>query len=220
MKYDSKISTLEERDDLSSMTMDQLHGILTAYKMRTWQNKTSKGEAAFKVTKKTKHQKQNTQNDHNEEYDEEEANFIKKLQKGSGKYKGKLPFKCFNCGKIGHFQSKCPYSKKDFEDEDAKSKQYKKGGKPDYKKNHKGKKNFYSKEEEDSSSSKVSDSEDEVLFVGIEESDDLEEIEHKKESKDEVEINVKKELFYALDGLKRYKSKYRQLKNYIVEQEE
>ena len=200
--------------------MDQLHGILTAYKMRTGQNKTSKGEAAFKVTKKTKNQKQNTQNDHNEEYDEEEANFIKKLQKGSGKYKGKLPFKCFNCGKIGHFQSKCPYSKKDFEDEDAKSKQYKKGGKPDYKKNHKGKKNFYSKEEQDNSSSEVSDSEDEVLFVGIEESDDSEEIEHKKESKDEAEINVKKELFSALDGLKRYKSKYRQLKNYIVEQEE
>ena len=174
MKYDSKTSTLEERDDLSSMTMDQLHGILTTYEMITGQNKTSKGEAAFKVTKKTKHQKQNTQNNHNEEYDEEEANFIKKLQKGSGKYKGKLPLKCFNCGKIGHFQSKCPYSKKDFEDEDAKSKQYKKGGKPDYKKNHKGKKNFYSKEEEDSSSSKVSDSEDEVLFVGVEESDDSE----------------------------------------------
>ena len=168
MKYDSKISTLEERDDLSSMTMDQQHGILTAYEMRTGQNKTSKGEATFKVTKKTKHQNQNTQNDHNEEYDEEEANFIKKLQKGSGKYKGKLPFKCFNCDKIGHFQSKCPYSKKDFEDEDAKSKQYKKGGKPDSKKNHKGKKNFYSKEEEDSSSSEISDSEDEVLFVGIE----------------------------------------------------
>ena len=55
MKYDSKTSTLEERDDLSSMTMDQLHGILTAYEMRTGQNKTSKGEATFKVPKKTKH---------------------------------------------------------------------------------------------------------------------------------------------------------------------
>ena len=56
----------------------------------------------------------------------EEANFIKKLQKGSRKYIGKIPFKCFNCGKIGHFQSKCPYPKKDSEDEDDKSKQYKK----------------------------------------------------------------------------------------------
>ena len=31
MKYDSKISTLEERDDIDLMTIDQLHGILTAY---------------------------------------------------------------------------------------------------------------------------------------------------------------------------------------------
>ena len=129
MKYDSKISTLEEQDDLDLMTMDQLHGILTAYEMRMGQNNTSKGEAAFKVTKKIKNQKQNTHTDHNEEHDVEEANFIKTLHKGSRKDKGKLPFKCFNCGKIGHFQFKCPYPKKDSEDEDEKNKLYKKKGK-------------------------------------------------------------------------------------------
>jgi DNA-directed RNA polymerase subunit N (RpoN/RPB10) len=31
---------------------------------------------------------------------------VRKLQRGSGKYKGMFPFKCFNCGKIGHFASK------------------------------------------------------------------------------------------------------------------
>ena len=35
MKYDSKVSTVEERDDLDLMTVDELHGIFTAYEMRT-----------------------------------------------------------------------------------------------------------------------------------------------------------------------------------------
>ena len=38
MKYDSKVSTLEERDDLKLMTVDELHGIFNAYGMRTRQN--------------------------------------------------------------------------------------------------------------------------------------------------------------------------------------
>jgi hypothetical protein len=42
-----------------------------------------------------------------------EANFVRILTKGSRKYKGKLPFKCFNYGRIGHFSSKCPHKIKD-----------------------------------------------------------------------------------------------------------
>ena len=34
---------------------------------------------------------------------------MKKLKRGRGKYKGKFPFKCFACGGVGHFSSKCPY---------------------------------------------------------------------------------------------------------------
>jgi hypothetical protein len=34
MRFDSKISTLEEREDLDSISMDELHGIFTAYEMR------------------------------------------------------------------------------------------------------------------------------------------------------------------------------------------
>ena len=35
MRFDPKISTLEERSDLNSISMDKLHGIFTAYEMRT-----------------------------------------------------------------------------------------------------------------------------------------------------------------------------------------
>jgi hypothetical protein len=35
MRFNPKISTLEERSDLNSISMDELHGIFTAYKMRT-----------------------------------------------------------------------------------------------------------------------------------------------------------------------------------------
>jgi len=38
-----------------------------------------------------------------DELDEEEVNFIMKLKRGTKKHKGKLPFKCFSCGRIGHY---------------------------------------------------------------------------------------------------------------------
>jgi hypothetical protein len=34
MRYDAKVSTLEYREDLDKLTMDELHGILIAYEMR------------------------------------------------------------------------------------------------------------------------------------------------------------------------------------------
>ena len=35
MRFDPKISALEERLDLNSISMDELHGIFTAYEIRT-----------------------------------------------------------------------------------------------------------------------------------------------------------------------------------------
>jgi hypothetical protein len=40
------------------------------------------------------------------------VNFVRRLKRGTEKYKGMLPLKCFNCDGVGHFANKCPYKKK------------------------------------------------------------------------------------------------------------
>ena len=40
------------------------------------------------------------------------SNFVKNLQQGSRRFRGKLPFKCFACGRVGHYVSKCPHKDK------------------------------------------------------------------------------------------------------------
>ena len=74
--------------------------------MRLPQRKSNVREAAFK-TENNKEEKE----DICSFSDEEEAEFVKKLDRGSGKYKGKLPFKCFNYGRVGHYAAKCPHKK-------------------------------------------------------------------------------------------------------------
>ena len=42
MRYDAKISTIEDRIELDKLIVDQLHGIFIAYEMRTRTDKSSK----------------------------------------------------------------------------------------------------------------------------------------------------------------------------------
>jgi hypothetical protein len=80
--------------------MDELHGIFTAYEMIIEQENLDVKEAAFKASKRSNQKKKEE-----EEYssnidiskdDEEVANFIKRLNKGTnGRYRGKLPLICF-----------------------------------------------------------------------------------------------------------------------------
>jgi hypothetical protein len=54
MRFDPKISALEEREDLDSITMDELHGIFTTYEMSTEQENLDIKEETFKASKRSK----------------------------------------------------------------------------------------------------------------------------------------------------------------------
>jgi hypothetical protein len=76
--------------------MDDLHGIFTAYAMRTKKENLDVKEAAFKASKRSKKKKKEQEEYSNigdaSEDDEEVPNFIKRLNKGTNcRYRGKLP---------------------------------------------------------------------------------------------------------------------------------
>jgi hypothetical protein len=54
MRFDPKISALEEREDLNSISMDELHGILRSYKRKTEQENPYVKESSLKASKKSK----------------------------------------------------------------------------------------------------------------------------------------------------------------------
>jgi hypothetical protein len=64
MRFNPKISSLEEILDLNSISMDELHGIFTSYEMRTEQENPDVKEASFKASKRSK-QKKKEQEEYN-----------------------------------------------------------------------------------------------------------------------------------------------------------
>jgi len=102
-KFESKVSAIEEKQDLHTITMSQLHGILTAFEMRKG-GPSDMREATFKALGREEF--------HESEHilgGEEEANFVKNLQQGSRRFRGKIPFKCFACGRVDHYAAKFPH---------------------------------------------------------------------------------------------------------------
>jgi hypothetical protein len=72
LKYDVKVSAIEETRDLTKMTMDELHRSLIAYEMRTGtESHQPNNEAAFKAIKKTK--------DMDNDLDEEITIFVRRF---------------------------------------------------------------------------------------------------------------------------------------------
>ena len=96
---------------------------------------------------------------------DEEALFIKKLEKGTRKYKGNIPLKWFNYGRIGNFSKKCPYPKQeDSDNEEPCSHKKDQKSKTIYKKKfNKKKKKLYSMGyNEDEEISEIED----IIFMG------------------------------------------------------
>jgi hypothetical protein len=174
LKYDAKVSAIEETRDLTKMTMDELHGSLIAYEMRTGiESDQPNNEAAFKAIKRTK--------DKDNDLDEEIENFVRRFHKGSGRYKGKSPLKCFNCGRIRYTIENCYYKKRSLNNKNS----------------------FYSKD--DDISSDESDEEDndggEVLFITQETQDD----DHKNSKEEEISCEEDSDKETNLDSFWGYK---------------
>ena len=83
--------------------MDEFHEILTAYEMRIEKmKKIHQRKKKPSKPKRTKTKECKSSDNSYSESDEEEVNFVRKLKRGLRKYKGKIPFKFFNYGEVGH----------------------------------------------------------------------------------------------------------------------
>ena len=83
--YNPKDSAIEDTEKLNELKLEELQGILTAYKMRTKEPRHN--VVAFKETK-NRHLCYERCTYDNEIYDEEMDNFITRLPRGIGRHKG------------------------------------------------------------------------------------------------------------------------------------
>jgi hypothetical protein len=198
-KFNPKVSAIEALNDLKTLSIDHLLGTLTAYEMRIRKYKSITREASFKEYKNT-----------DSELDDIEAKFVRRLNKGSGKYQGNLPFKCFNCGKIGQFSSKCPHQKKDQNSVDEKKYKFKKYSK----------KKRLCANNDDSSEDIYSDSscEDKVNDFMLMAMGDLDDKHLGGEMDDEeAVVDMEGELISALEEIDRLRCKKRKQKQLLMQ---
>ena len=75
MVYNPNISTLEDRENIDKLTMEELYGILIAYNIRIGKDNSQTKEEDFKASKVAKKSKTKIQS---EDFDDEEALLVKK----------------------------------------------------------------------------------------------------------------------------------------------
>eukprot|EP00253_Pinus_taeda_P014166 PITA_14166 len=102
-KFESKVFAIEEKENLQKITMSQQQKILISYEMRKG-GPSNRREVAFKALGRGDYYESGHMSK-----EEEESNFVKNLQRGAGRFRGKLPFKCFACRRVGHYAAKCPH---------------------------------------------------------------------------------------------------------------
>jgi hypothetical protein len=196
-KFNSKVFAIEELNDLKTLSIDQILGTLTAYEMIISKDKSITREASFKEDKNI-----------DSELDDIEAKFVRKLKKGSRKYQGKLPFKCFNYGKIGYFSSKRPHKKKDQKDQnsnDEKNYKFKKYSK---------KKSLYANNDDSSedidSDSSYEDKVNDFMLMAMGDLDDK--LTGGEMYDEEIMVDMEGELIISLEEIDRLRCKKRKQK--------
>jgi hypothetical protein len=165
--------------------------------MRTEQENPDVKEASFKASKRSKQKKKEQEeysnNNDVSKDDEEVANFVKILNKGTdGRYRGKLPLIFFNCDGIGHFTNKCPHKKKINDEGYSKGKHTYKGKrtiKKDFNKSLCIKEDISSSDEDEISGNETR----RVLFMAVNDFDKEESEEEYEEAKEGYE-EVKDEI--------------------------
>ncbi|XP_043687758.1 uncharacterized protein LOC122638976 [Telopea speciosissima] len=221
--YNPQVLAIEESKDLSTMSLDELHGIATAYELRMVKPKTSEKEAAFKAFKKLKVKEESESEDSD---DELIAYLARKFKTQKGKCKEKLPLKCLNCGGIGHFSSKST-NKGKVDDSDDEGPQMKKTSleKKTFISRKKGnfkKKSLITHKESTASDESSDDEEYETLFVVTSSMDNKrgsEKFDDEREES-EYECDLEAELYSALKDLKVQRKTVKKLQNQLNEKDE
>jgi hypothetical protein len=204
-RFNPKVSTIEELNDLKTLEFDQLLGTLTHYEMRIVKDKPTSREASFKADK-----------NEDSEPNEIEAKFLKRLKKGSDKYKGKLPFKCFNCGRIGHFANKCPHKRKDQTYDDEEKHKHKNF----FKENNFKKKSLCVNNEDDPSDDEDNDSpiEDKLNdFILMAKEDYDNKSTGSEFNEEEVVVDMEGELISALEEIDKLRIKNRKKRQLLIQ---